>query len=153
LVASPDKNKGTPDEKRPHDRLDPPARRVADLLDRQLEAGRGEDLRRPGSRNEEPGFGGKRVPTRPRADEPAADSDPEGHRAPHRFPGKRSACLCDGAGTPDAGRKRTFRRESGTDREGDTSAVTNPIYLALDLPQLDAARALAEKVKAHVGGL
>jgi len=31
--------------------------------------------------------------------------------------------------------------------------VTNPVYLALDLPQLDAARALAEKVKAHVGGL
>jgi orotidine-5'-phosphate decarboxylase len=31
--------------------------------------------------------------------------------------------------------------------------VTNPVYLALDLPQLDAARTLAEKVKAHVGGL
>ena len=31
--------------------------------------------------------------------------------------------------------------------------MTNPLYLALDLPQLDAARALAEKVKAHVGGL
>jgi len=31
--------------------------------------------------------------------------------------------------------------------------VTNPLYLALDLPQLDAARTLAEKVKAHVGGL
>jgi orotidine-5'-phosphate decarboxylase len=31
--------------------------------------------------------------------------------------------------------------------------VSNPLYLALDLPQLDAARALAEKVKAHVGGL
>jgi orotidine-5'-phosphate decarboxylase len=31
--------------------------------------------------------------------------------------------------------------------------VSNPVYLALDLPQLDAARALAEKVKAHVGGL
>ena len=31
--------------------------------------------------------------------------------------------------------------------------MTNPVYLALDLPQLDAARALAEKVKAHVGGL
>ena len=30
--------------------------------------------------------------------------------------------------------------------------MTNPVYLALDLPQLDAARALAEKVKAHVGG-
>jgi orotidine-5'-phosphate decarboxylase len=30
--------------------------------------------------------------------------------------------------------------------------VGNPVYLALDLPQLDAARALAEKVKAHVGG-
>ena len=28
----------------------------------------------------------------------------------------------------------------------------NPVYLALDLPQLDAAKALAEKVKAHVGG-
>jgi orotidine-5'-phosphate decarboxylase len=28
----------------------------------------------------------------------------------------------------------------------------NPVYLALDVPQLDAARALAEKVKAHVGG-
>ena len=30
--------------------------------------------------------------------------------------------------------------------------VTNPVYLALDVPQLDAAKALAEKVKAHVGG-
>lgn len=28
----------------------------------------------------------------------------------------------------------------------------NPVYLALDVPQLDAAKALAEKVKAHVGG-
>jgi orotidine-5'-phosphate decarboxylase len=31
--------------------------------------------------------------------------------------------------------------------------MTNPVYLALDVPQLDAARALAERVKAHVGGL
>jgi orotidine-5'-phosphate decarboxylase len=31
--------------------------------------------------------------------------------------------------------------------------VSNPVYLALDLPQLDAARALAERVKAHIGGL
>jgi orotidine-5'-phosphate decarboxylase len=30
--------------------------------------------------------------------------------------------------------------------------VTNPVYLALDVPQLDAATALAEMVKAHVGG-
>ncbi len=30
--------------------------------------------------------------------------------------------------------------------------MTSPVYLALDLPQLDAAKALAEKVKAHVGG-
>jgi len=30
--------------------------------------------------------------------------------------------------------------------------VTNPVYLALDLPQLDAAKALAERVKAHVSG-
>jgi len=30
--------------------------------------------------------------------------------------------------------------------------VSNPVYLALDLPQLDAARALADKVKSHVGG-
>jgi orotidine-5'-phosphate decarboxylase len=31
--------------------------------------------------------------------------------------------------------------------------VTNPVYLALDVPQLDAARALAERVRAHIGGL
>ena len=31
--------------------------------------------------------------------------------------------------------------------------MSNPVYLAHDVPQLDAARALAEKVKAHVGGL
>lgn len=31
--------------------------------------------------------------------------------------------------------------------------MTNPIYLALDLPRLDAALALAQKVKGHVGGL
>jgi len=30
--------------------------------------------------------------------------------------------------------------------------VGNPVYLALDVPQLDAAKALAETVKAHVGG-
>jgi orotidine-5'-phosphate decarboxylase len=30
--------------------------------------------------------------------------------------------------------------------------LTNPVYLALDVPQLEAAKALAEKVKAHVGG-
>lgn len=31
--------------------------------------------------------------------------------------------------------------------------MTNPIYLALDLPRLDAAIALAQKVRGHVGGL
>lgn len=30
--------------------------------------------------------------------------------------------------------------------------MSNPVFLALDLPQLDAAKALAVKVKAHVGG-
>lgn len=30
--------------------------------------------------------------------------------------------------------------------------MSNPVYLALDLPQLDAAKALAAKVKSHVGG-
>jgi orotidine-5'-phosphate decarboxylase len=31
--------------------------------------------------------------------------------------------------------------------------MSNPIYLALDVPHLDAAEALARKVKGHVGGL
>ena len=31
--------------------------------------------------------------------------------------------------------------------------MSNPIYLALDLPRLDAAIALAQKVRSHVGGL
>ena len=31
--------------------------------------------------------------------------------------------------------------------------MTNPIYLALDVPQLDAAVALASRVKAHIGGI
>lgn len=31
--------------------------------------------------------------------------------------------------------------------------MSNPIYLALDLPQIDAAKALLAKVKAHVGGV
>ncbi|MDN3645140.1 orotidine-5'-phosphate decarboxylase [Pontixanthobacter aestiaquae] len=31
--------------------------------------------------------------------------------------------------------------------------MSNPVYVALDLPQLEAAKALAEKVKAHVGGV
>ena len=30
--------------------------------------------------------------------------------------------------------------------------MSNPVYLALDLPQLDAAKALADRVKAHVDG-
>ncbi|MFC4255454.1 orotidine-5'-phosphate decarboxylase [Altererythrobacter xixiisoli] len=31
--------------------------------------------------------------------------------------------------------------------------MSNPVFLALDMPQLDAARAMAEKVRDHVGGL
>ena len=31
--------------------------------------------------------------------------------------------------------------------------MSNPVYLALDLPQLDAAKALANKVRSHVGGI
>ncbi|MDR7103475.1 orotidine-5'-phosphate decarboxylase [Croceicoccus sp. BE223] len=31
--------------------------------------------------------------------------------------------------------------------------MSNPIFVAVDVPRLDAARALAEKVKGHVGGL
>jgi orotidine-5'-phosphate decarboxylase len=31
--------------------------------------------------------------------------------------------------------------------------MSNPVYLALDLPRLDDARALATRVKAHIGGL
>ena len=31
--------------------------------------------------------------------------------------------------------------------------MSNPVYLALDLPQLEAARTLAEAVKGHVGGI
>lgn len=31
--------------------------------------------------------------------------------------------------------------------------MTNPVYLALDLPQLDAALALAQRVREHVGGI
>ncbi|MGB3738609.1 MAG: orotidine-5'-phosphate decarboxylase [Pontixanthobacter sp.] len=31
--------------------------------------------------------------------------------------------------------------------------MSNPIYLALDVPQIDAAKALATKVKGHIGGL
>lgn len=31
--------------------------------------------------------------------------------------------------------------------------MSNPIYLALDLPQLDDARALADRVKSHIGGV
>jgi orotidine-5'-phosphate decarboxylase len=30
--------------------------------------------------------------------------------------------------------------------------MSNPVYLALDMPTLDGAKALAERVKAHVGG-
>ena len=31
--------------------------------------------------------------------------------------------------------------------------MSNPVFLAVDVPQLDAAKALAQKVKGHVGGL
>ena len=31
--------------------------------------------------------------------------------------------------------------------------MSNPVYLALDLPQVDAARALVQKVKGHIGGV
>lgn len=31
--------------------------------------------------------------------------------------------------------------------------MSNPVYLALDLPQLDEAKELANRVKAHIGGL
>ncbi|MEP1422905.1 MAG: orotidine-5'-phosphate decarboxylase [Erythrobacter sp.] len=31
--------------------------------------------------------------------------------------------------------------------------MTNPVFLALDVPQIDPAKALIEKVKAHIGGV
>ncbi|BDI61395.1 orotidine-5'-phosphate decarboxylase [Qipengyuania nanhaisediminis] len=31
--------------------------------------------------------------------------------------------------------------------------MSNPVYLALDIPQIDPAKALIEKVKAHIGGI
>ncbi|HTM95482.1 MAG TPA: orotidine-5'-phosphate decarboxylase [Croceibacterium sp.] len=31
--------------------------------------------------------------------------------------------------------------------------MSNPVYLALDVPQLDPAKALVEKVRAHIGGI
>ena len=31
--------------------------------------------------------------------------------------------------------------------------MSNPVYLALDLPQLDAAKALCQEVKGHIGGV
>ncbi|MEP0391298.1 MAG: orotidine-5'-phosphate decarboxylase [Erythrobacter sp.] len=31
--------------------------------------------------------------------------------------------------------------------------MTNPVFLALDVPQIDPAKALIEKVKAHIGGI
>lgn len=31
--------------------------------------------------------------------------------------------------------------------------MSNPVYLALDIPQLDPAKALVEKVRAHIGGV
>ncbi|XUU60228.1 orotidine-5'-phosphate decarboxylase [Erythrobacter sp. HA6-11] len=31
--------------------------------------------------------------------------------------------------------------------------MTNPIYLALDIPQIDPAKALVEKLKGHIGGV
>ncbi len=31
--------------------------------------------------------------------------------------------------------------------------MSNPVFLALDLPQLDAAKSLCEKVKGHIGGV
>ena len=31
--------------------------------------------------------------------------------------------------------------------------MSNPVYLALDVPQIDAARALVDQVKAHIGGV
>ena len=31
--------------------------------------------------------------------------------------------------------------------------MSNPVYLALDLPRLDAAKALAQKVRGHIGGV
>ena len=31
--------------------------------------------------------------------------------------------------------------------------MSNPVYLALDVPQLDSAKALVEKVKGHIGGV
>ncbi|MBA3863846.1 MAG: orotidine-5'-phosphate decarboxylase, partial [Erythrobacter sp.] len=31
--------------------------------------------------------------------------------------------------------------------------MSNPIFLALDIPQLEPAKALLSKVKAHIGGV
>ena len=31
--------------------------------------------------------------------------------------------------------------------------MSNPIFLAVDVPRIDAAKALASQVKSHIGGL
>ena len=31
--------------------------------------------------------------------------------------------------------------------------MSNPVYLALDMPQLDAAKDLLSKVRSHIGGV
>ncbi len=54
---------------------------------------------------------------------------------------------------PNPHRPAPRPRTNPVRRRWKTDTVSNPVYLAVDLPQLDAASALAEKVKAHVGGL
>jgi hypothetical protein len=76
-------------------------------------------------------------------------------------PGRRDACAA-GAQAPhrhtgvepgNAGRHLSPHRRRQRCGPAGYPPVSNPIYLAVDLPRLDAAVALGQKVKGHVGGL
>ena len=44
-------------------------------------------------------------------------------------------------------------RPAGDRRQGLAGRMTSPIYVAIDTPDLDRAKAIAAKVRAHVGGI
>src|SRR5690606_21016497 len=123
----------------------------ANLLDQQLEPGGSEDLGRSGPRNQDPGAGCQRIPAGPGADVAAASGDPLEQRTAHRLIGKRGARLGDGWCASLCIARRGYVRDrsaygSFPVRESNPRPVTLPVYLSPDLPHLDAASALAEKV-------
>ena len=110
-------------------------------------------LGRADPRNQAAGAGPGRLPARAGADVAAVEGGQVAAQPADQCPGEFGARHRDIAGRAATAARRhddaTRRSETGKP----SRLMSSPIYIALDLPRLDSAIALARKLKDHIGGI